>query len=288
MKETQVIKTFVNESGQVVAMDSNGSWKVYNPKTQSFGAYAKGPTIETAEPALPGIIPGKPIVTPGASTSTLNKDEEDRLRRMIVEKDTVIADKDREVHDRDAEILRRDDTIRKLHQELETEKNTPRADPTEIERLKRKISDLTLEYNDATKAAQEEAARKLADKDREITDLKVKAATPPPAPAPVMAATLSAATLMRTAFTKYKKPTWIAVAATVLVLIFAAYGWQKFWYPTYVPSQVVTAPAEIESLRSTVADLSSKEMERQRAEKELAKKLKNMQPLAPLKPFRSN
>lgn len=51
------VKTFVNAKGQTVAMDPFGSWKVYNPETKKFGAYAKGPDTLVSESAPAGVDP---------------------------------------------------------------------------------------------------------------------------------------------------------------------------------------------------------------------------------------
>jgi hypothetical protein len=51
------IKTFVNTKGQTVAADPYGSWKVYNPATGKFGAYAQGPQTQVPDAAPAGTAP---------------------------------------------------------------------------------------------------------------------------------------------------------------------------------------------------------------------------------------
>ena len=57
---------FTNANGQTVAMDSNGSWKVYDPDTGAWGRYAIGPTVPLPGPAPAGIPPA-PAAAPAAA-----------------------------------------------------------------------------------------------------------------------------------------------------------------------------------------------------------------------------
>jgi len=264
------VQTYVNKKGQTVAQDAYGSWKVYNPNTKKFGAYAEGPEIESNGPAPPGIDPeAAQLVEQLGNTEKLEQQAEldrlgvevERLQRVIVEKDTTISDKAREVGDRDAVIASRDATIRGLHQELETEKIMPRADPGKIEELKREIARLTAAHDDALKEKQ------------------------------------NASPVYRERFYERwwkERPGWtLGVGAVVALLLFilllsGVKAWTWGWKSS--PQAVVTTvekPDDYDSVRSRLADVEAKQAAKEKADAALADRLKKMPSLVPLQSFDS-
>lgn len=98
--------TFINENGQTVAMDANGSWKVYSAVSGKFGAYAKGPHTQTLASAPAGVIPQATSAQPAVDSAEVARlrDELASMESLKVATERTLTARTNELADANAEL----------------------------------------------------------------------------------------------------------------------------------------------------------------------------------------
>lgn len=267
MPARREVQTFENAHGQTVAMDDHGSWRVYNLNTKAFGAFAKGPVLQVAEPTPPGVEPAEPAAATPVPPAPPNHEEEiERLSNDLARVKELLQRADAALHDAHAKLQEDTTEIAQLRSEVaELETKLAEAVKAKSEQSRR-FETLRDECTKFQRAAEESAAKekeangKLPDKDKRIAELEKERDD---------ALTRSAAAAVKTSkvaefrsFTAQHPYMGLGgLAASVLVLLlllgFTWYGFQQFWFPREVAKEVVKPPADYEAIKSELAILKS-------------------------------